>query len=232
MVDLIVGVIVFLFFLLGLREGIVKSLLSVGAVFVSLFLASNALNYLATETPQFGDPNYIWTTIVFMIVAAISYLFLDLILTLLLKKIVTIIVLGPVDKIGGVLVGGFKGLLICGIALQLILALPISAQTRGLIKESKLSLLSISIYQWAFPQVKKIAPQLGGLIKMDLTQEMSKVEKIVPKENAGKETTAEDVMESISESGEEIKKLGEKAQQLLKEKKILISVPEMSGEEK
>lgn len=226
MADLIVGVIVFLFFLLGLREGIVKSLLSVGVVFVSLFLASNAISYLASEAPQFGDPNYIWTTIVFMLVAAISYLFLDLVLTLLLKKIVTIIVLGPVDKIGGVLVGGFKGLLICGIALQLILALPISAETRKLIKESRLSLLSISVYQWAFPQVKKVAPQLGSLIKMDLTKEMNNVEKIVPKEKGEHETSAEEVMENISESGEEIKKMGEKARELLQEKKILISVPE------
>jgi uncharacterized membrane protein required for colicin V production len=231
MVDLIVGVIVFLFFLLGLREGIVKSLLSVGAVFVSLFLAANALNYLANQAPQFADPKYIWTTVVFMLVAAISYLILDLILTLLLKKIITVTVLGPVDKIGGFFVGGFKGLLICGVALQLVLALPISAETRKLVKESKLSLLSISIYEWAFPQAKKIAPQLVNFIKMDLTKEVDHVEKIVPKQKS-QETTSKEVMENISESKEEIKKLGEKARQLLKEQKILISVPEKNEEGK
>ena len=37
MLDVVVGIVIFLFVFLGLREGIAKSLTSVIAVFVSLF---------------------------------------------------------------------------------------------------------------------------------------------------------------------------------------------------
>ena len=47
MLNLIVGIAIFLFIFLGLREGIVKSLGSVALVFVALFLASGTLNFLA-----------------------------------------------------------------------------------------------------------------------------------------------------------------------------------------
>ncbi|MBU0672458.1 MAG: CvpA family protein [Candidatus Margulisbacteria bacterium] len=100
MLDVILGILIFLFLILGLREGIFKSLGSVAAVFFSLFLASSVVAFLAKGSPQFNDPKYLGAIIVFLVVWVFSYVVLDLLLTLLFKKIITVIVLGPVDKVG------------------------------------------------------------------------------------------------------------------------------------
>ncbi len=220
MIDIIVGIAVFLFIVLGLREGLVKSLVSVGIVFGALFIAAYALTYLSKEAPQFGDPNYLGTTLVFLLAWVLSYLVLDLLVTLLLKRIMTIIVLGPFDTVGGLLVGGFKGLLICGVLLQLVLALPISEDVRGMIKESNLSRFSISVYHWAFPYAKKLAPKLSSLTGLSLAKESGE-EVAEPAE-----IDPDKFLGNISEYEEKIIELREKAKDLLKQQRLLLSVPE------
>ena len=219
MLNLIVGIAIFLFIFLGLREGIVKSLGSVALVFVALFLASGTLNFLAKGTPQFGDPNFLWTTIVFLLIWALSYIVLDLLLTLLFKKVIKIVILGPLDRAGGLLIGGFKGLLICGIILQLVLYLPISQASKKKITESVLSRFSISVYHWAYPYAKKIAPVVDKLIKGKVTIKVEKPEH-------GSEGVGPDkYMGKIAES-EKLSEQEQKIRELIKKEKLLPSVPQ------
>ena len=130
MLDVIVGIVICCFFLLGLYEGIAKSLGSVALAFFSLFLATSTVNFLAGGAPQFSDPRFLGTAVIFLLVFVVTYILFDILLTILLKRIIMIVILGPLDKVGGALVGGFKGLLICGIILQLTLYFPISAATK------------------------------------------------------------------------------------------------------
>ena len=223
MLDVIVGIAVFFFIFLGLREGAVKSLVSMVAVFVALFLATGSLNFLAKGVPQFSDPNYLGTSIVFILVWALSFIFLDLFLTLLFKKVIKIVILGPLDKVGGLLIGGFKGLLICGIILQLILFLPLPAAAKKQVAESTLSRVSIAVYHWAYPYAKRVKPIFDDLIKGNLKIKIDKGE-------AGSEAE-EQRMEPDKFMGEmaqpeEPNAQEEKIKKLIKEQKILPSVPQ------
>lgn len=200
MLDLIVGIAILGFAFIGLREGLAKSLGGLVLVFVAFFLATATVNFLAKGAPQFNDPNYLGATLVFLVVWAVSYVLLDLLLLIVLKKIITIVVLGPFDKVGGVIIGGFKGIVICGIILQLVLYFPTSREFKARIKQSELSRFAIATYHWVYPFAKRVAPGVSDFMKKNLEQGKAEIEKL----GRGKET--------------EVKKL-------LKEKKLLPTVP-------
>ncbi len=200
MLDLIVGIVIVCFALLGIREGIAKSLGSVVLLFAAVFLATGAVNLLAQSNPQFNDPNFLAATIIFLLVWSLSFILLDLLLLIIFKKVITIIILGPFDKVGGLLVGGFKGALICGLILQLILYFPISDSSKEKISKSALSRFSIAAYNWIYPYARKVAPGIQDFIKKSLEEKTKEMEKM--KEDKG-----------------------EKAKKLLKEKKLLPVVP-------
>ncbi|MEA3493348.1 MAG: CvpA family protein [Candidatus Margulisiibacteriota bacterium] len=159
MFDLIVGFVIFCFIFLGTREGIVKSLASVVLVFASLFLASYAIAILSGGAPRFSDPSYAGTIGLFFLIWIVTYIFFDILLMFLIRKIVKVIVLGPVDIIGGMFVGGGKGFLICGIIIQMVLSLPISEATREQALNSILSRLSLSSYKLTYPYFRGLAPK-------------------------------------------------------------------------
>jgi uncharacterized membrane protein required for colicin V production len=226
MLDIAVGIVILLFIALGLREGIIKSLGSVAVVFVALFVATGAINLLSQSNPQFSDPNYLGATIAFLVVWGLSYLGLDLLLTLLLKKVITVIVLGPVDKIGGLLIGGFKGVLICGIVLQLSLYLPFSEESKKQITEAPLSRFTIAAYQWAYPYAKRIAPRVNEFMKKNLIEKISERENLEEKTEDMKKISPEQFMENASEYKKTEKEQEKKIKQLIKEQKLLPTVPQ------
>ena len=223
MLDVAVGIVIFLFVVLGLREGIGKSLGSVAAVFVGLFLASSTLSFLSKAEPRFAEPSFLGAIIVFILVWALSYIVIDLLLTLLFKKIINIILLGPVDKIGGTFVGGFKGLLISGIILQLCLAMPISAESKKAITQGPISRFAIAAYQWSYPYAKKLAPMVN-----DLMQKNNIVEKINEQENLKdktKDLKPNDLIKNIDNYKQIKTEQEQKIKKLLKDQKLLHGAP-------
>jgi len=223
MLDVAVGIVIFLFVVLGLREGIVKSLGSVAAVFVGLFLASSTLSFLAKAEPRFAEPSFLGAIIIFLLVWALSYVVIDILLTLLFKKIINIIVLGPVDKVGGTLIGGFKGLLISGIILQLALAMPISAETKKTITSSPISRFAIAAYQWSYPYAKKLMPMVNNLM-----QQNNIVEKVNEQENLKdktKDLSPNDFIKNIDKYEKVKTEQEKKIMKLLKDQKLLHGAP-------
>ncbi|MEE8637604.1 MAG: CvpA family protein [Candidatus Margulisiibacteriota bacterium] len=208
MLDLIVGIAILGFVVLGLREGIAKALGSLVLVFIALFLATGTVNFLAKSAPQFSDPNFLGATIIFLVVWLVSYLLLDILLTVVFKKIITIVILGPFDKVGGLLIGGFKGVVICGIVLQLVLYFPISKDAKEQIKNSALSRFSIATYHWVYPYAKRIAPAVSDFMKKNLEEKTGELEKLG------------------SEFGEVKSEKEEKIKKLLKDQKLLPTVPQ------
>jgi uncharacterized membrane protein required for colicin V production len=225
MLDLIVGIVIVCFAILGIREGIAKSLGSVVLIFVAVFLATGAVNLLAQNNPEFNDPNYLAATVIFLFVWLISFILLDLLLLIILKRIVTIVILGPFDKVGGVLIGGFKGALICGIVLQLVLYFPISSGSKEKIRKATLSRFSMATYNWAYSLAAKAAPGIRGFMIKSLEERTGEMEKMKEEaEKLKKEGTGE-FMEKISKYREVQEDKEEKARQLLKDKRLLPVVP-------
>jgi uncharacterized membrane protein required for colicin V production len=134
-------------------------------LFLALFLSSAALNALAKTSADFNNPKSLMTIIVFFFIWLVAYIALDLLLKLILKVVITITVLGPLDQFGGLLLGAFKGLLLCGIILQLILSFPVSANTREMILNAIPAKFSLATFQWAYPAAKKLQPYFDNLIK-------------------------------------------------------------------
>jgi membrane protein required for colicin V production len=217
MLDLVVGIAVLAFILLGLREGFIKALGGVAAVFAALFLATGTMAYLSKQTPSLGDPSKLGTMIIFLLVWALSYILLEILLSVLFRKIVKVVVLGSLDKVGGMLVGGFKGLLICGLILDLVLLSPVSAGAKKVINESKLSGFSMKVYDWAYPYAKKIAPRVKSFWDKKIKPEAAQTEK------AKSETLNK--FDKVKKSQEE------KIMKLLKEQKLLHDAPVRRVEE-
>ncbi len=225
MLDVLIGIIILIFAALGSREGIAKSLLSVLLLFGALFLASGAVNYLAQSAPQFKDPKYIGAIIVFLLVWIVSYLLLDLLLGVLIRRIIRIIILGPADIIGGILVGAFKGFLISGIILQLILYLPVSAATKKQISESTLSRFSITAYHWLYPFAKKAVPIVSGWLNKSPLKEIKADEKLEGKPVEVKEVSPDEFMGKVEEYKEVARDQEKQIKKLLKSKKLLKDIP-------
>jgi uncharacterized membrane protein required for colicin V production len=222
MLDVIVGIAIACFVILGAREGIAKALGSVILVFAALFLATRTIDFFAQGAEQFKDPNFLGTIIIFFLVWLLSYLVLDLILNLLFRRAIKIIVLGPLDMVGGLFIGGFKGVLICGIILQLVLALPISADSKKYISGAKLSGLSISVYQWAYPQAKRLAPKIGNLMKIDILEEMNKENEV----KGEAELSPEKIMGQASEVGKTLTEQEKNIRKLIEDNKLILNVPQ------
>jgi len=222
MLDVIVGIAIACFVILGAREGIAKALGSVVLVFAALFLATRTIDFFSQGAEQFKDPNFLGTVIIFFLVWLLSYILLDLLLNLIFRKAVKIIVLGPLDKVGGLLIGGFKGILICGIILQLALALPISAGAKQYISTSKLSAFSIAVYQLAYPQAKRLAPKISEMMKTDIMEKMNKGTEV----KVDPELSPEKIMDQASEVGKDLTEQQENIRKLIEDKKIILNVPQ------
>jgi len=185
MLEVVIGIIIFAFILLGAREGLVKSLASTALVFFSLFLATYVIESLTKNSPQYSDPNFSGTIILFFIIWIVSFIVTDILLTILLRKVIKVVVLGPIDMAGGLVVGGFKGLLISSIVFQLALALPFSAPNKKAILDSTFVGVSFQAYQWAYPYVRQVTPKLGKLgvvMNTNLMEEIAQQEKYSTKE--------------------------------------------------
>ncbi|MBU0501929.1 MAG: CvpA family protein [bacterium] len=213
MVEIIIAIVVLIFIALGLREGMVKALSSVAAVFASLFFATATLASIGLI-----ESRAVSTVILFLFLFFISYVILDLLLTLMFKKIISVTVLGPVDKVGGVVLGGIKGLLICGIVLQVLLYLPIKVENRTMMEESYLAKLSIAICQWSYPYIKNVRPEITDFVKGDYV--------------AGKKTNKVEALPTkglFGEAGKAVEKIKlqeDQIMKLLEDNKLVPNVPE------
>jgi len=192
MVDFIIILFLLGFLFLGFREGLVKTLGSIALIFLALFLASAALNYLSRVSPEFSDPKTLLALIAFIIVWVAVYVALDLLLKLILNVVINVNILGPLDRVGGLLLGGVRGLLLAGIILQLIFSFPISDQSKKSILDSLSAKFSIATFQLIYPAAKQWAPYFKKFTDIDMkmdfiegigTQEAGsgKLEKLIEK---------------------------------------------------
>jgi uncharacterized membrane protein required for colicin V production len=229
MIDLIIGLFILLFVFLGLREGLAKTLGSIVLIFLALFFSNSSIDFLARVSPELTKSGSFAASAVFLGIWAVIYALLDFLLGLILRRIITIIVLGPLDRVAGTLLGVFKGLLIAGIVLQLSLCFPIAAQTKKRIMDSSAAKFSIATYQWAYPLAKKWTPYFNRIIKENLLDRIQKQEKIPEKISAEiesiKKMSPDEVMDKLIEYEKVKKETEAKIKKLLEEKNLMPSSP-------
>ncbi len=158
MLDVGIGIFICLFVVLGFYEGLAKSLLSAIFIFLALYFTSGVMFLLARISNQLADPQNLGAIITFMIVWLIIYGGLEILLTLILRKLILISFFFPFDKLGGLSVGLVKGFLIVAILLQLIIAMPLQATSKTAINNSLLASVSVGIYCWSAPFTKNFIP--------------------------------------------------------------------------
>ncbi|OGC11989.1 hypothetical protein A3K48_05890 [candidate division WOR-1 bacterium RIFOXYA12_FULL_52_29] len=168
MADLMIGLLVVVFVLLGIRDGFARSFGGVVGFFIALFAAAGIIEFFANYSAIYKDYLNIATILTFIFIWLIVLIVLELLLGLALKTIITITVLGPVDRALGAAVGGAKGLLVVGLILQLMLSLPLPAGAKQGMSEAFMTKLSVSAYQWAFPIAKKMMPQINKTMKENI----------------------------------------------------------------
>jgi uncharacterized membrane protein required for colicin V production len=223
MLDVFVGITIACFIILGWREGIAKSLVSIALLFFSLFLATWVVDFFAKGSPLFKDPHFLGAIIVFLLVALLSYVLLDLLLMLLFRRIVKIIILGPLDVVGGLVIGGLKGVLICGIIFQLILAMPISKGAKQRITDSKLTSFSVSAFRWAYPYAKKFAPKISEMMKIDFVKEIKNNEVLDGEAGNIPSVDTEKLVGDVKEYTKQITAQEKNIKRLLKEQKLILN---------
>lgn len=168
MADLIIGLLVVGFVFLGVRDGLAKSLGGVITFFLALFASAAVIEFFSAYSPVYKDYLNLATVLTFVFVWLVVLIILELLLGLLLKKVIAVTVLGPVDRVLGGIVGGGRGLLVLGLVLQLMLSLAVPAAFKTAINGAFLSKLSISAYQWAFPLAKKTVPQINQTMQENI----------------------------------------------------------------
>lgn len=125
-IDLWIGLAALLFIAFGFVSGFMRSFLSLLWTYLCIYLATNlapsiigVFSVLSVEESQIGK------VILILGVYAVGYLIGEVLL-FMLKNLVAIQILGPMDKVLGALVTAFKVLIIVGFVFEMILTLPLS----------------------------------------------------------------------------------------------------------
>lgn len=168
MIDIFIGLFVLLFIYIGAREGLVKTLASIVLIFFSLFVATAAVGSFSRISSEFTNPSNLAAVTAFTVVWVIIYAVFELLLGLLLRKVITITVLGALDKVAGNIFGAVKGLLLVGIIVQLIICFPVEGKTKQAILNSLSAKFSLAAYHWAAPVASRSFSPLGEIGKANL----------------------------------------------------------------
>ncbi len=123
-ISLIIIVIILIFLIDGLRRGLVRQIFEIiglVAAFVGAYYTFQyfAAQYRGSALLAHRGIMIASTIVVFIVIAIVFHL-----IGLLMGKIASVTVLGPVDKVGGAFVGAIKGVLFVSLLCVLIFALP------------------------------------------------------------------------------------------------------------
>lgn len=123
-VDLILGAALFVFAFKGFFTGLIKSVVSLGAVLIAWFMASSMSHVVAPAISWALPPEAPGFPLVARIVTWIgAYLVVQLVGSVIAKT-VNDGGLGPVDKLGGLVLGAATGVLVGCLPLLVIFAVP------------------------------------------------------------------------------------------------------------
>lgn len=157
--DIIIGIILIIFGIAGLRKGFIIEIASLLALFLGIYGAMTLSDFTAEQLVKFINIKQEYLNTIAFIVTFIILVILINLLGKLLSKVAESISLGGFDKIGGFLFGALKGVLLVSLLIMVLNAFHLS----GIIKqESKEQSL-------LYPYVEKTVPYVYK--GFDLVQE-------------------------------------------------------------
>lgn len=158
--DLYIGLGAIILFVIGIRAGFLRSLLSLFGTYLAVYITQTvapnlikAASFLSVEETRSG---YV---ILFLVIFGIMYLVVEFLLTVL-KNIIIISILGPIDNVLGGLLSIFKALVIAGMVIETILLLPLSDQQLKNINQSYFKDWAIKAFKKTYPLALSAAPKI------------------------------------------------------------------------
>lgn len=180
-VDLTIGVGLLLFFLFGLKTGILRNFLSILWIYFCVYFSTAfSVAVIGLVAYLLSDERKIGQTVLAIALFVILYLLGEFVLALL-KNVVSIKLLGPLDSLLGGLSGAIKALLICGFIIETILLLPLAETTKKTINESRLKGWAADTLRRTYPLALSAAPQIKHFVD----------QKMIPAFQESKVVTAE-----------------------------------------
>lgn len=115
--DYVILVLIVVPTLIGLKIGIIKALFTVAGIIVGVVLAGRFSNSLGESLTFIADPG--WAKIAAFAIILIGVMVIASVLATVLKKVVSAVLLGWVNRLGGAVLGFLLGFVFCGALLTM-----------------------------------------------------------------------------------------------------------------
>jgi len=115
--DIIILVLIVIPTLIGLKIGIIKALFTVAGIIIGVVLAGRFSESLGGSLTFISDPG--WARIAAFAIILIGVMVIASVLATVLKKVVSAVLLGWVNRLGGAVLGFVLGFFFCGALLSM-----------------------------------------------------------------------------------------------------------------
>ena len=130
-IDIILGVLLLIFAVIGLKNGIIREVCSLIAFFAGIYGALHFADYVGGKIGEWLNINPDVLKIIAYVIVFIALVLLINLLGKILSKLVETISLGFIDKLGGIVFGLAKGFLIIGGFIMLMEFANMTSITQG-----------------------------------------------------------------------------------------------------
>ncbi|HEY5134074.1 MAG TPA: CvpA family protein [Candidatus Krumholzibacteriaceae bacterium] len=135
----VIALIILVFLIDGIRRGLVRQLVEIVG-FIAAFIGAYYLGHFFAH--RFEGSTRIPHAVVLFFFSAIVFIAIVLVvhfIALLLQKIVNVTILGPVDRIGGAVLGALKGVLFVSLVCVLIASVPAAGGFRQKLEANRVA---------------------------------------------------------------------------------------------
>ncbi len=115
--DIVILILIVIPTLIGLKIGIIKALFTVAGIIVGIVLAGRFSESLGGSLTFISDPG--WARIAAFAIILIGVMVIASVLAAVLKKVVSAVLLGWVNRLGGAVLGFILGFFFCGALLSM-----------------------------------------------------------------------------------------------------------------
>ncbi|MCX5754021.1 MAG: CvpA family protein [Candidatus Krumholzibacteria bacterium] len=138
-ISIVICLVVLFFFIDGIRRGLVRQIFEIAgliAAFIGAYYLGHAIAHRFAGSTRISASvvRFFFSAIVFIAIAIAFHL-----AGLLFQKIVSVTILGPVDRIGGALFGAAKGVLFVSLVCVLLFSVPAAGGLTAKIKANRVA---------------------------------------------------------------------------------------------
>jgi uncharacterized membrane protein required for colicin V production len=138
-ISIVICLIVLFFLIDGIRRGLVRQIFEIAgliAAFIGAYYLGHTIAHRFEGSTRISSSivRFFFSAVVFIIIALAFHL-----MGLLFQKIVSVTILGPVDRIGGALFGAAKGVLFVSLVCVLLFSVPTASGLTAKIKANRVA---------------------------------------------------------------------------------------------